>query len=97
MNTVKSTWPKLKQEFEDRGIIQCEVCRAFPDLFPDCNPGWLTPAHKSKRAEYRIRPETLWTYPEVVIACITAHQKMEQDKELTKKIFAKLRPQNRLF
>lgn len=86
------TWPQLKQEFEDRQITQCEVCPVFPDLFPNCNPDWLTPAHQFKRSYYRTRPEILWTFPEVVIACIDAHQKMEKDKKLTEKVFAKLRP-----
>lgn len=80
------TWKQLKQEFEDRYITSCEV-----KLEGCTGTWWLTPAHFRKRIEYKSQPEILWTFPEVVLACINCHQKMERDKELTKQVFAKLR------
>lgn len=83
---LNPTWEQLRQEFEDKGITSCEV------RFPNCRGRWwLTPAHRMKRIEYKSRPEVLWTFSEVVLACIQCHTQMEQDKELTKEMFRRLR------
>lgn len=79
---------KLKEEFEIRGIMRCEV--ALPGCFRD---NFLSFAHLHKRDWYKTRgnEELLGSFDQVLLACIPCHNKLEDDKELTKKYFDKLR------
>lgn len=48
------------------------------------------PAHRHKRRWYYDKPdELLWDVSEWMPACISCHQKIENDKELTEKVFNK--------
>ena len=77
---------KLKQEYLDRGIIECEV-----NLQGCYRNNFLSFAHKDKRIKYLKRPNDLWTFKETIIACIPCHQIIEYDRELTLSLFKKLR------
>ena len=74
------TWKQLKKEFEEDGITYCEICGSC---------FILTPMHRMKRRYYT--KDTLWLRKEVILACVECHQKLEYDREGTRKIFKKLR------
>lgn len=77
---------KINKMFQNKGIDYCEV-----DYPHDCNPMWLTFAHRHKRVFYRGNSELLSDYNQVIMACINVHAIMEKDAELTKEIFDQLR------
>ena len=52
---------------------------------------YLAPAHKHKRAWYKGDVELLSDYKEWVCSCVSCHQKIEFNQELTDKIFKKCR------
>jgi len=89
MNKVKE-WDKarkkLKVIYEDKGIRYCEA------RLKGC---WvnnaLSFAHRQKRIEYYSKPELLGSFEETLLLCIPCHQKIENDKELTEKLFKQLR------
>jgi hypothetical protein len=72
---------RLKIEFESRGIIRCELCGSTFGL---------SFAHKEKRSFY-YGTDKLGDFNSVLLLCIPCHQKLEQSRELTIKIFKKLR------
>jgi hypothetical protein len=78
---------KLKKEFEERGIISCEICSSTFNL---------SFAHKDKRRKYYSRiegkeEEELGKFENVLLLCIACHQKIEKSRELTLEVFNKLR------
>lgn len=89
MNKIKE-WDiarkKLKEIYEEKGIMTCEL---------RLNGCWvnnaLSFAHKKKRIEYYSKPELLGSFEETLLACIPCHQKIENNKELTEKLFKQLR------
>lgn len=68
--------------FIEKGITYCEKCGS--DF-------GLSFAHFHKRIWYRSQPEKLWDFNQVLLLCLRCHEKIEYDKELTKKIFIDLR------
>lgn len=52
---------------------------------------YLTIAHKHKRAWYKGNVKLLSDPNEYVIGCVNCHNKIEHNKELTDKIFKRLR------
>lgn len=82
----KKIIPKLKKEFEARGITLCEL------RFDGC---WINNAlgfaHRHKRRWYNTRPHLLGNFKQVILACSSCHQKIEYNSKLTKKVFVKLR------
>ena len=84
---------ELKQLYFEKGIVQCEL--RLPPMSGHPEKCWrtngLTFAHKEKRLHYKTRPEDLWTFKETVLACISCHAKVEQDRLLTLRVFKKLR------
>jgi len=89
MRVGKKTWRKeiqvLKTEYLRRDIITCEL------KFAEC---WynnaLSFAHRHKRND----PRCEHTFEGTILACIPCHQKIEYDRELTEKMFKKLRGWN---
>jgi hypothetical protein len=78
---------KLKEVFIEKGITTCEL------RFPGCwHDDTLAFAHKEKRAFYRTRPKLLGSFSHVLLACNFCHDKIENDRELTEKMFALKRP-----
>ena len=77
---------KLKVIYEDRGIRYCEA--RLPGC---CVSNFLSFAHRQKRIEYYSKPELLGSFEETLLLCIHCHQKIENDKELTEKLFKQLR------
>jgi len=77
---------KLKEIYEDKGITACEV------RLSGC---WVSNGlsfhHRMKRIEYYSCPEKLGEFNETILCCISCHQKIENDRELTKKLFERLR------
>jgi hypothetical protein len=74
---------KNKEQFERLGITRCEVSnKDFALSF----------AHKQKRIEYRSCPEKLWDINEVLLLTIPIHNLIENNRDLTKKLFECLRP-----
>lgn len=86
---IKEEREILKKEFQKKGITSCEL------RFKNC---WKTNAlgfsHKHKRNWYlgKNNKELLWEFNQVILACNSCHFIIEYDKELTKKVFKKLRP-----
>ena len=78
---------KLKKEFWDKGITTCEVL--LPGRKINC---FLSFAHRKKRREYYSEPEKLGDFNSVLLCCSVCHQQLEASRELTDKIFKKLRP-----
>lgn len=77
---------KLKKMFEEKGILSCEIKRK------NCNKTYgLTWAHRHKRNWYLGRQELLSDFNQVALACLNCHIEIEQNKELTKEIFERLR------
>lgn len=76
---------KLKEIYFDKGITTCEV------RLDGCwrNNG-LSFAHRHKRIYYYSNPG-LGDFNETLLACINCHEKIENDKELTEKLFKTLR------
>ena len=56
----------------------------------------LTFAHRKKRRFYSTADE-LADYNEAVVACINCHDFMEQNPDLTKSVFRRLRPDKKVF
>jgi len=89
MNKVKE-WTiarnKLKEIYFDKGITTCEL------RLKGC---WINNAlsfhHRRKRIEYYSCPEKLGEFNETILCCINCHQKVENDRELTRKVFKQLR------
>jgi len=82
----KKIIPKLKKEFEAKGITSCEL------RFDGC---WinnaLSFAHRHKRHWYNTRPHLLGNFNQIILTCIPCHQKIEYNLDLTKEVFVKLR------
>ncbi len=76
----------LKKEYYDKGITTCEL------RLPGC---WINNAlgfaHKHKRSWYLDCPDLLGSFNETLLACNPCHSIIENNKELTEKMFAKLR------
>ena len=73
---------------EERSLRRCEI------NFAGCLVTWaLAPAHKNKRIWYKGNAELLADYDQWVVACQMCHDKIEHDRELTLKVFARLRPE----
>lgn len=76
----------ISEKCEAIGLNYCEVqaddkCSGF--LF-------LAPAHKHKRIHYK-SAEELAAYNEWICACTNCHNIIEDDRELTKDVFKRLR------
>lgn len=77
---------KLKKMFYEKGITTCEI------RFAGCmNDNFLSFAHRHKRLWYRGQLELLSDFNQVVLACASCHQEIEGNKELTERVFARLR------
>lgn len=75
---------------EDKGLNYCEI--GF-NKDVQCLRTWpLAPAHRHKRAWYKGDAELLADYNQWVVACQVCHDRIENDPELTEKVFRKLRP-----
>ncbi len=73
---------KLKKIYADIGITTCEI------RFPGCkNNNFLTFAHRYKRRDPRCKHDLNGT----VLACIYCHNKIEYNRELSEKMFERLR------
>lgn len=71
-----------------KGMYLPETCEL---KLSGCHGGlFLTIAHRHKRSHYKTAEE-LADKNEIVIACVNCHETIEHDKELTEKIFKKLR------
>jgi|TARA_R100000501_G_C2569793_1_gene77092 hypothetical protein len=77
---------KLKLIYEDKGITSCEI-----KLVGCWRNNGLSFAHRKKRIEYYSCPEKLGEFNETLLACCNCHDKIENDKELTAKLFKQLR------
>lgn len=77
---------KIAEIAQDMGIVMCEMnlegCRG--------NFG-IAPAHRHKRSWYKGDVDLLSDHSQWVAACQYCHQKSEGDRELTEKLFKKLR------
>ena len=77
---------KLKKMFYDKGITSCEL------RLSGCMGGYfLSYAHRHKRLWYRGQLELLSDYNQVLLACQSCHDKIEDNKDLTESEFKRLR------
>lgn len=88
MEINKAANEKLKQQFFEAGIDECEV--KIPGKCWRNNA--LSFAHKHKRIWYRACPELLSSMSEVILACTPCHQVLEVNEKLTLQVFKRLRP-----
>jgi hypothetical protein len=79
---------ELKKIYFNKGINYCEA-----NLNDKCTHGlFLSFAHKHKRIWYYDKPdEMLWNYNQAIVCCISCHQILEKNAELTRQVFEKLR------
>jgi len=78
---------KLDVVYLEKRIITCEA------KLEKCLIDWpLAYAHLHKRLWYKNQPELLGDFNQTILCCQNCHQKMEGNNELTKQVFAKLRP-----
>lgn len=77
---------KLKKEYQEKGIVVCEI-----RLMKCMMAFGLSFAHKHKRIWYYDKPGVLGNFNETVLACASCHAEIEKDKQLTEKVFNKLR------
>ena len=78
---------KIAAMWERLGITTCEIREK------GCQERWpLSNAHKHKRDFYRMRPELLHDYDEVIRSCQNCHDFIEYDKIKTESVFKRLRP-----
>ena len=77
---------RIAEIAEEKGLDYCEI-----GLEGCLNFAFLAPAHKHKRAWYKGDVELLADYNEWVCACVSCHNLIEHNQELTDKIFKKLR------
>lgn len=73
---------RLAEEFLKRGITHCEKCGLS---------NGLTWAHRKKRRYYTL-VEELCDFDNVILLCLSCHQKIEYDKQRTEELFNQLRP-----
>ena len=73
---------KLKVIYEHKGIVICEL--RFPGCWVD---NALSFCHRYKRRD----PRCEHTFSGTVLGCIPCHSILEYDRELTERIFKKLR------
>lgn len=75
---------KLKQEYLEKGITACEM-----RLGGCLNNNFLGFAHRYKRNDSRCEH----TFQKTVLACVSCHEKVEYNRELSENIFTTLRGQ----
>ena len=77
---------KIAMIWKERGYWLCEI------RFDGCKRDvFLTPAHRHKRIWYKGDAEKLADPRQWIVACVSCHDKIEHNKELTESIFLKLR------
>lgn len=78
---------KLKKIYFDKGITSCELRHS-----PNCTPyNFLGFAHRYKRIEYRSRPDLLGSFSQTLLACQPCHDVIENNRELTDRLFKEKR------
>lgn len=77
---------KIKEMFLETDIRSCEA------RLSKCTGSFaLSFAHRHKRAWYYSEPSKLWDFKQVILCCMPCHSIIEDDKELTEKVFNELR------
>ncbi len=76
---------KIDKMFMDNGEFYCLV------NLPGCNAVPITRAHRHKVRFYNTQLDKFHARDQVIPACLPCHMKIEQDAELTEKIFMKVR------
>jgi hypothetical protein len=84
---MKKKWntEKIKWKFFDKGIISCEA------RLPGCVNFMLSFHHRRKRRHYLNKGDLINEFNEVILVCCECHEKLEQDSQLTKEVFNRLR------
>jgi len=79
---------RIAEISEEKGLNFCEI------KLEGCLGGmYLAPAHKHKRNWYKGNVELLSNFNEWICACVSCHNLIEHNEELTNKIFKQCRPQ----
>lgn len=81
----------LKEEFQEKGITTCEICRVIGKERDCWKNNGLSFHHRHKRIYYDAHPELLGDFNHVVLACPVGHNAVEYDRELNRKVFKDLR------
>jgi len=79
---------KIAEIAEEKGLNFCEI-----KLEGCLGSMYLAPAHRHKRSWYKGNVELLADFSEWVCACVSCHNLIEHNEELTASIFTKCRPQ----
>ena len=85
---------KIAQMWIDKDIYYCEACAVLYDLDLlkwQCIQA-SSNAHRNGRVWYRGKPEELlWSFEQVIRACIPAHDFLDNNPEVKKTVFLRLR------
>ena len=77
---------RLKEVFENTNIRSCEI------KMEGCLGNWtLAFCHRHPRLWYNGDVEKLSDYKQVIIGCVSCHEKIDRDNDLLEKVFNKLR------
>lgn len=86
---------RIAEKAEELGLNRCELDLknkfGIKDVGECSKYIFLAPAHRHKRDWYKGDVEKLSDYKQWVCGCTMCHQRIEYDKELTEKVFEKLR------
>ena len=77
---------KLVVLYKSKRITKCEV--GFEGCWKNNALGF---AHRHKRSFYLDCPELLGSFEQTILACNPCHDRIEYDRDLTEKVFLKLR------
>jgi hypothetical protein len=72
-------------------IPEHDTCELVGIVEHECAPFAMTTAHRHKRAWYGGDADLLADKKQWIRACVTAHDFIENDRDLTKELFTKLR------
>lgn len=77
---------KLKKIYADKGITTCEL------RLEGCTNNWaLGFHHRHRRVDYRSWTEGLLSFNQTILCCVSCHEKVQYDKDLSDHYFGKLR------
>ena len=85
---------KIAQMWIDKGIEFCEVCRWIYEI--EGKLDWeciraSSNAHRHPRIGYRSRLEMLWSFNQVIRACLPSHEYLDNNTKIKEAVFFLLR------
>lgn len=90
---------ELDKLWIEKGIDYCEACRYIYEF--EGKLDWVclqanTNAHRHSRVEYRSKPEMLYSFNQVIRACMNAHPYLDKNLKVKEAVFKLLRGKDEL-